>query len=84
MKKIKVIYSILTKLDQGEKVIQSDFEIEKEEWGDIADLIKDEGLAKGITVTRGGQGNKVLLVWYDNAKITLNGLRFLEENDAYS
>ncbi|MBH9968897.1 MULTISPECIES: YjcQ family protein [Bacillaceae] len=84
MKKLKCIYSILMKLDQREKIVQSDFDIDKEEWGDIAELILDEGLAKGISVTKGGQGNKVQSVWYDNAKITLDGLRFLEDNDAYS
>ena len=84
MKKLKVIYSILRKLEKGEQVKQSDFDLTKEEWGDIADIILNEGLAKEISVIRGGQGNKVQIVFYEKAKITLDGLRFLEENDAYS
>lgn len=76
-----IILEILKCLRDNKAPSREDFGIELEPWGEIAELIRDEGFAKSINVNRGGQGNKVLLVWYSNAKITLDGLEYIENNN---
>lgn len=82
MDRKKLIYSILKELEQGNEPKQSDYELELEQWGELAELIRDEGYAKNVTVQRGGLGNKVVYAWLDKAQITIKGLDYLEENSA--
>lgn len=80
MDRKKLIYSILKELEQGNEPKQSDYELELEQWGELAELIRDEGYAKNVTVQRAGQGNRVIYAWYSSAKITMKGIEYLEEN----
>ncbi len=84
MNKLKVMYLILQQLNLGKEILREHYDVSNEEWVVIAEMLNDEGLAKNIKLTRGGRGNKVLIVWYDQAQITLAGLNFLEENNALS
>lgn len=80
MNRKKLIYSILKELEQGNEPKQADYEIDLEQWGEVSELIRDEGFAKNVTVQRAGIGNKVVYAWYSSAKITMAGIEFLEEN----
>lgn len=55
-----------------------------EQRGEIAELVKNEGYANNVSVTRGGLGNKVLMVWYSNVTLTMNGITYLEENSGWA
>jgi hypothetical protein len=80
MDRKKLIYSILKELEQGNVPKRIDYGLEQELWGDIADLIHDKDYAKNIIVTRGGIGHKVQGVQYSSAKITIDGIDYLEAN----
>jgi hypothetical protein len=80
----KLIYSILKELETGQEPKQSDYDLDLDSWGELAELIRDEELAKNVVIQRGGMGNKVVYAWYSSAKITLKGLDFLEENSVLS
>ncbi|MGE1166341.1 YjcQ family protein [Peribacillus simplex] len=82
MEKLRLMYKILSEIDKGVEVSKGNYEVSNDLWGEIAEILLDEGLANGISVTRGGRGNKVLIVWYKGATITLKGLMFLKDNDA--
>ncbi len=82
MDKEKIIYSVVKRIDKGEGIKHSDYEIDIKDFGDIVDMIIDEGLIKGADVRRGGQGNHALAVFLKDAKITMKGLRFLKEESA--
>lgn len=78
MDREKIIYIILNKLQDGQEPKQTDYELDLQKWGEIAELIRDEGYAKNIRIQRGGIGNKVIYAWYDSAKITMDGINFLK------
>lgn len=82
MNRKKIIYSILKELEQGNEPKRSDYELNDEQWGEIAVLIKDEGYAKNIMVLYAD--NTVYNVGYHSAKITMKGIEFLEENSTLS
>lgn len=82
MNRKKIIYSILKEIQQGNEPKRDDYGLELEQWGEICELIRDEGLASNVVVQRGGIGNKVVYAWLSKAKITFKGLDFLEENSA--
>lgn len=82
MNRKKLMYSILKELEQGNEPKRDDYELDLEIWGELAELIRDEGYAKNVTVQRAGKGNKIVYAWYSSAKITMKGIAFLEENSA--
>ncbi|MGP4071297.1 YjcQ family protein [Piscibacillus sp. B03] len=84
MNRKKLIYSILKELEQGNEPKRENYELELEQWGEIAELIKNEGYVTEITITRGGQGNKVLIVMFKQSKLTMKGIEFLEENNGWA
>lgn len=43
MNRKKLIYSILKELEHGNEPKQSGYELDLEQWGEIAELIRDEG-----------------------------------------
>ncbi|MDM5249639.1 YjcQ family protein [Lysinibacillus sp. G4S2] len=82
MNRKKLIYSILKELEQGNEPKKMDYDLDFEQWGEIAVLIKDEGYAKSIGVQYAD--NTVYYVSFGSAKITMKGIEFLEENNAWS
>ena len=56
----KLIYSILKELEQGNVPTQINYELGTEQWGELLELIRDEGYANGVNVQRAGIGNKVV------------------------
>jgi hypothetical protein len=80
MNRKKLIYSILKELEQGNEPKQSDYELTDEQWGEISELIRNEGYARNIMVQYAD--NVVYYVGYSSAKITMDGIEFLEQNSA--
>lgn len=79
--KKKIIYSVLKEIEKSENEPSSrDYGISIADFGDIIDMIEDEGLIKGSGVTRGGRGNEAQVVFLNGAKITIKGFKYLEEN----
>lgn len=76
--KEEVMIKILTDLDSGKEPKEQNYGVEKQEYGDIVDMLKDSGYIKDAIVTRGGQGHKALFVDLSTAKITVPGLHYLE------
>jgi hypothetical protein len=76
----KLIYSILKEIEQGNEPKTEDYELEFEQWGEIAKLIRDEGLAKGVGILYAD--DTVYAVILSSAQITLKGIEFIEQNSA--
>ncbi|WP_341284693.1 YjcQ family protein [Priestia megaterium] len=76
-----IILEILKRLRDKKEVKQQDLGLDLESFGEVSEMILNEGLANGIKVQRGGQGSRVLYAWYSSAKITLLGLQYIEAND---
>ena len=80
----KIIYSILTEIKKGEnRPHWGDYGIEKEEFANIIEMMEGEGLIKNSSVIRGGLGNKAHVIFIKDAKITMKGLDYLEENSIW-
>ncbi|WP_176482038.1 YjcQ family protein [Paucisalibacillus globulus] len=82
MNRKKIIYSILKEIDKGNEPKKEDYELEMEQWGEIASLIKNEGYATGINVLYAD--DNVYLVIYSSPKLTIKGIDFLEENSGWA
>jgi len=78
MNKDELIYSILTGIQSGMEPKQQDYPLDKEQWGALLEFIQNEGYARDITVSRGGQGNRVLVTWLNTAKLTSKGEAYLK------
>lgn len=80
----KIIYSILTEISNGNNDFNwYDYEIEKQEFADIIEMMAEDGLInKKVNVNRGGKGNKTLTIYIRNAKITAKGETYLQENSS--
>lgn len=76
----KILYSILKEVKDGNQPSRNDYGIELEDFGTIVEIAKSNGFIENAAVSRGGRGNKVQLVLLNNARITLNGLEYLEQN----
>jgi hypothetical protein len=64
------------------KNLQTDYELDLQQFGEIALLIKNEGFANGIVVFYAY--DKVYIVSFSSAKITMKGIDFLEENNSWA
>ncbi|WP_394122231.1 YjcQ family protein [Planococcus donghaensis] len=82
MNRKKLIFSILKEIQEGKGLSRSDYSLDLKTWGELALLIKSEEYATGIAVAYGD--NEVAEVSMSSAKITMNGLNFLEENSVWA
>lgn len=77
---LKVVISLLREFTDGNIPTTEDYEIERETYWDIIDAMQDDGLIKGVNFSRGGQGNKILVAFLENVKVTIKGMEYLNEN----
>lgn len=70
----------MKELEQGNEPNKSDYGLDLEQWGELSELIKDEGYAKNVIIQRDGIGNPVIYVRYSSAKVTMDGFEFIEQN----
>ncbi|WP_339200474.1 YjcQ family protein [Paenibacillus sp. FSL P2-0322] len=78
MNRKKVIYSILKEVQEGNDPKADDYGLSQNEFADIAQIIKDEGLLTNVAIA-GGR-----IVWLNASKITLRGIEYLEDNSPLS
>jgi hypothetical protein len=74
-----VIFNILENIKNKVQFNWNDMNISKENFFDALEVIADNNFAKNIVFAR-GQANKILVAFYSDAKITLDGLTYLETN----
>ena len=79
---LKIMLSLMKEIDDKNKPSAADYDITKEEFGDIIEMCQDAGYIKGANVVRGGQGNQVLAIILDTIKLTVKGYEYLRENSA--
>ncbi len=85
MSKRKIIYSILKELEaENSEPRAIDYGISIAEFGDIVEMMENDGLIKGSAMSRGGRGNEARIVYLDTAKVTIKGLGYLEENSKWA
>lgn len=72
------IYIVLSAIRENPKVKWDDLSFRKDDFFEILEIIDDEKLAKGIRFSR-GKNNKVLIAFYDDARLTLDGIRYLDD-----
>lgn len=81
MSKKEIILKILTSLNSNSKVpSQDELGLDKEQYGEILEIMQHDNLIFNATVTRGGIGSKVVSVLTNNTKITIKGIDYLESN----
>lgn len=80
--KLKVMLSFMREINDGNMPSAKDYEITNKEFWDIIDACQDEGLIKGASFSRGGQGNPILICFTDGIKLTVKGLEYLDEHSA--
>lgn len=80
MSRNELIIAVLKAVESGNEPNHNDYDVTKDEFGDVVEMTSNEGLLENATVQRGGIGNKVAFVHMKNAKITMRGLKYLEEN----
>lgn len=74
----EIICKCLRYIDLGQEPAHSDFGIPYEQYGTIWEYMRDMGLATNIQVLRSGRGNKVVMVFLHNSKVTDKGYKYLE------
>lgn len=79
--KLKVMLSFMREINDGNIPSHTDYELEKTEFYDIIDACQDEGLIKGANFSR-GKGNRILIAFLENTKLTVKGLEYLDEHSA--
>lgn len=76
----KILYSMLKEIKEGNNVNYNDFGITQEEFGCVIEIALDEKYIKNAMVLRNGIGNKVYAASVNDARLTLAGENYLEEN----
>ena len=74
----KVIFSLLKEIKSEPKA--EDYGLETPEFGDIVDMMLDEKLITGASVSSGGRGNIALVIFLKGSKgskISLKGKRMV-------
>lgn len=80
--KLKIMLSFMRELNDGKIPNAADYELTNDEYGDIIEMCQNEGLIKGATIQRGGQQNRVLVLFLGQTKLTVKGLEYLDEHSA--
>ena len=79
--KLKIMLSFLRELNDGNIAKAEDYDIEREEYYDIIDACQDAGYIKGARFSR-GKGNRILIAFLEDCKLTVKGMEYLHENSA--
>ena len=84
MDRKKIIYAVLRRINEGDKVFDyNDFDLSEEIYSEVLKLLIVENLiADVVEVKRIHKSYKTYRI--DNAVITLKGVQFLEENKTFA
>lgn len=74
---LKIVISILKEVSEGCIPKAEDYEIADLLYWDILDAMQDDKLIKGVRFSR---SNKILMAFLDDAKITIKGMEYLNNN----
>ena len=79
MSHTEIITALLEEYQKGNahNISPSDFGLDRLALLEIIDTMEQGGLIKGAAIVRGGQGNKVISGWIERARITLQGIDYL-------
>ena len=80
----ELIYRMLVALRSEMKMPEDCFGFERREANGKIKYLQDQGLITGAKFSIGGSRNPVIIVWLENAAITLKGLEFIEEYEKSS
>ncbi|MGE6205354.1 YjcQ family protein [Guptibacillus hwajinpoensis] len=80
MEKLELLCKFLKAVANEEHITANDLGIELEKFADVYEMAKKNGLISAPKVVRGGQGNKAIMVMSKDAKITFDGLHYLDKN----
>lgn len=78
---LKIVVSVLKELSEGNNPSAEDYGIEKETFWNILKAAQDEKLVENISF-RFGRGNRIIGAITDNARITIRGMEYLNDNSA--
>lgn len=78
MDKNMILY-ILEGIHNNEEPRFYDFDIDKEMFGEIVEMMQNNGLISGAKIARSGLENRVAVVSLHNAEVELKGLNFLKK-----
>lgn len=80
MKKQKIL-QLLEGMDRDNELMSNEeIELVKEEYIELLEIMQESNLISGLTVNRGGMGNKVISCNTNNVRITIRGIDYLEDN----
>lgn len=78
MEKRDLIYEILKTIERGVEPKHSEMNVAFEAFADAVEQIDEDRLATSIVFSRGGQTNKILVVFANGSKLTREGRKFIE------
>ncbi|RDZ11511.1 hypothetical protein C3744_20840 [Priestia megaterium] len=81
MNRKELALEILKRIRDKQPMTTKELGVDLQFLAEVSEMVRDEGLAKNIHVTHGGQGNKALHISLSSAIITMAGLNYIEEND---
>ncbi|MCD7708512.1 MAG: YjcQ family protein [Clostridiales bacterium] len=81
--KLKIMLSFLRELNDDNIAKAEDYEITKEEFNNIVEVCQDEGYIKGARFIRGKQ-NRIIIALLENAKLTVKGMEYLQDNSTFN
>ncbi|QEO62957.1 hypothetical protein EVS87_012245 [Bacillus altitudinis] len=84
MDRRKLIYSILKELDKGLEPRHTDYDVDLQFFGEVIRMMESKNLIENASVVRGGMGNLVKMTLLKHAKVTFDGMEYLEDNSAWA
>lgn len=81
MDRRKLVYNILKEIEKGNEPRYTDYDVELQFFGEVVEMMQGENLIENATVIRGGTGNPVKMTLLNHAKVTIDGMEYLEQNN---
>ncbi|MDL0428702.1 YjcQ family protein [Bacillus sp. 4A_MP3] len=84
MDRRKLVYSILKEMDKGIEPRYTDYDADLQFFGEVVEMMQRKNLIENATVIRAGMGNPVKMTLLKHAKITFDGMEYLEQNNVWA
>ncbi|ADU26507.1 YjcQ family protein [Ethanoligenens harbinense] len=84
MNSSEIIKLLLEKYQSGDasNIDPAEYGVDRIRLLEIVDIMEKGNLIKGASITRAGQGNKIVYGWPEQARITLQGINYLQGRSA--
>ena len=73
-----IVCKCLRYVEAGIEPTHGEFGMSYEQYGVLWEYIRDHELATNISIMRGGRGNKVILVFLNNSRVSEKGYKYLD------